>query len=98
MHREMATSAALPLGSYSPPRLSIPPTQQQEQALYTLNDEDDRDICAYLRFAASTGSDPQPPSDNAALPKEKVHAIEVLKNLPVDVLLPWLQTTRHSGK
>ena len=90
--------AALPLVSYSSPRLSIHLTQQQEHALYTLNDEDDRDICAYLRFAASKGGDLQPSSDPAALPKEKVHAIEALKNFPVDVLLAWLQTTRHPGK
>ena len=90
--------AALPLVSYSPPRLSIHPTQQQQHALYTLNDEDDRDICAYLRFAASTGGDLRPSSDPATLPKEKVHAIEALKSIPVDVLLAWLQTTRYHGK
>ena len=90
-------SAALPLVSHPPLRL-IPLTQQQELALCTLNDEDDRDICAYLRFAASTGSDLQPPSDPAALSKEKVHAIEALKNFPVDALLALLKTTRHSGK
>ena len=90
--------AALPLVSSSPPRLGIPLTQQQEQALCTLNDEDDRDICAYLRFAVSTGSDPQPSSDHAALPKEKVHAVEALKNIPIDVLLARLQATRYSGK
>ena len=89
---------ALPLVSYSPPRFSTPLTQQQEQALSTLNDEDDRDVCAYLRFALSTGSDPHPSIDHAALPKEKVHAIEALKSLPVDVLLEWRQATRHSGK
>ena len=90
--------AALPLVSSSPPRLGIPLTQQQEQALYVLDDEDDRDICAYLRFSASTGSDPQPSSDHAALTKEKVHAIEALKNLPVEVLLARLEANRHSGK
>ena len=89
---------ALSIVSYSLPRLDIHLTQQQEHALYTLNDEDDRDICAYLRFAASTGGDLRPSSDPAALPKAKVHAIEALKNLPVDVLLAWLQTTRHPGK
>ncbi len=75
--------AALPLVGYSPPRLGLPPTQQQEHALFTLKDEDDRDIRAYLRFAAS---------------KEKVHAIDALKNCPVDVLLAWLQKSRHPGK
>ena len=90
--------AALPLVSSSPLRLSVPLTQQQEQALSTLNDEDDRDICAYLRFAASTGSDAGSSSDHAALPKEKVHAIEALKTLPVDVLLARLQANRHSGQ
>ena len=90
--------AALPLVSYSPPRLSIHPTQQQEHALLTLKDEDDRDICAYLRFAASIGSGLKNSSDHAALPKEKVRAIEALKNCPVDVLLAWLQTSRHSSK
>ena len=90
--------ASAPLVSYSPPRLSVHLTQQQEQALYTLNDEDDRDIRAYLRFAVSTGSDLQPSDDHAALPKEKVHAIEALKNLPVDVLLARLQTARCPGK
>ena len=89
--------AALPLVSSSPPRLSVPLTQQQEQALSTLNDEDDRDICAYLRFALS-GSGLQPSSDHAALPKEKVHAVEALKNIPVDVLLARLQTARCSRK
>ena len=90
--------AALRLVSYSPPRLGIHLTQQQEHALLTLKDEDDRDICAYLRFAASTGSDLPPFSGHAVLPKEKVHAIDVLKSCPVDVLLAWLQTSRHSGK
>ena len=90
--------AALPLVNHQPPRLSIPLTQQEERALYTLEDEDDKDICAYLRFAVSTGSDLQPSSHHATLPKEKVHAIETLKNLPVDVLLASLQATRHSGK
>ena len=90
-------SAALPLVSYSPPRPSIRLTQQQEHALYTLNDEDNRDICAYLRFAASTGGDLRPSSDPAALPKAKVHAIEALKNVPVDALLALIKTTRHSG-
>lgn len=90
--------AALPLVSSSPPRLSVHLTQQQEQALYTLNDEDDRDICAYLRFAASTGSDAESSSDHVALPKEKVHAIETLKTLPLDVLLARLQANRHPGK
>ena len=89
---------ALPLVSCSPLRLSNHLTQQQEHALFTLKDEDERDICAYLRFAASTGSDLEPSSDHAALPKEKVRAIEALKNCPVDVLLAWLQTSRHSGK
>ena len=97
MSDKCSLPAALPLVS-SPPRLSIFLTQQQEHALYTLNDEDDRDICAYLRFAASTGGDLQPFGDPAALPKEKVHAIEALKNFPVDVLLAWLQTIRHPGK
>lgn len=92
-----SSAAALPLVSY-PPSLSIHLTQQQEHALYTLNDEDDRDICAYLKLAASIGSDLRPSSGHAGLPKEKVHAIEALKNFPVDVLLGWLQTTRHSGK
>ena len=90
--------AALPLVSSSPPRLSLPLTQQQEQALYALDDEDDRDICAYLRLAVSTGSDPQPSNHHVTLSKEKVHAIETLKNLPVYVLLASLQATRHSGK
>ena len=90
--------AALSLVSYPPPRPSIPLTQQQEQALSTLNDEDDRDICAYLRFAASSGSDAGSSYDHAALPKEKVHAIEALKTLPVDVLLTRLQANRHSGQ
>ena len=90
--------AALPLVSSSPPILSVHLTQQQEQALYTLNDEDDRDIRAYLRFAISTGSNLQPSNDHGALPKDKVHAIETLKNLPVDVLLASLQATRHFGK
>ncbi len=90
--------AALPLVSYSPPRLGIHLTQQQEHALFTLKDEDDRDICAYLRFAASTGSDVPPFKGRAVLPKNKVHAIDVLKNCPVDVLLAWLQTSRHAGK
>ena len=91
-------SAALSLVSYPPPRPSFPLTQRQEHALYTLHDEDDRDICAYLRFAVSTQGDLRPSSGPAALPKEKVHAIEALKNLPVDALLAWLQTTRHPGK
>ena len=95
---ESRLPAALPLVSYSPPRPSIHPTQQQEYALFTLKDEDDRDICAYLRFAASTGSDLQPFRGQAALSKEKVHAIDALKDCPVDVLLAWLQTSRHSGK
>lgn len=94
----MATFSALPLVSYSPSRPSSPLTQQLEQALYILNDEDDRDICAYLRFALSTGSDLQPSGDHAALPKQKVHAIEALKHLPADVLLARLQATRHRGK
>ena len=89
---------ALPLVSYSPPRLSRDPTQQQEHALFTLKDEDDSDICAYLRLAASIGSDLQPSSDHAALSKQKIRAIEALKNCPVDVLLAWLRATRHSGE
>ena len=88
---------ALSTVSYPLPGLGIHLTQQQEHALYTLNDEDDRDICAYHRFAASTGGDLRLSSDPAALPKEKVHAIEVLKNIPVDVLLAQLQTIRHPG-
>ena len=90
--------AALSLVSSSPPRLTVPLTQQQEHALYILNDEDDRDICAYIRFSASTGSGPQSSSDHASLPKEKVHAIEALKSLPVNVLLARLQATRYSGE
>lgn len=102
--RNMATfdkadmPAASPLVSYSPPRLSIHLTQQQEHALLTLKDEDEKDICAHLRRDASIGSDLQLSNDHAALPKEKVHAIEVLKTCLVDVLLDWLQTTRHCGK
>ena len=91
--------AALPLVSYSAPSPQLVNlSQQQEHALFALKDEDDRDICAYIRFAASTGRDLQPLNSHAVLSKEKIHAIEALKSCPVDILLARLQKTRHSGK